>query len=340
MMCMELKRISINEIDSHITAETIFVGCSSFENRCLSIARAIAPDKIETALVAYYEDILPYIKESNNDLVPVFGNKAKNVALNTIDPIRTADNLWRALDENVNDGDDVLVDITTFTHESLLILLKLLALVTRGNCNIQFVYTSAETYGGVVKESSGSQGTDQDDTFESLWLSKGIIEIRNVLGFSGELLPSRKTHLIILVGFEYDRALELVSEYEPGYLSLGFGKASGSISDKHHRANRKFHSLLKEITSTWQPVADFEFSCNNPLETQHAIMAQASIYPDTNIIVAPMNTKISTLGTYLANQENEAIQVCYARPLKYNYQNYSTPGDTCYVFELPGLCKN
>jgi hypothetical protein len=50
-----------------------------------------------------------------------------------------------------------------------------------------------------------------------------------------------------------------------------------------------------------------------------------------------MNTKISTVGCALAAWEDRAIQLCYAQATRYNYAHYSTPGDTCYVFDLPEL---
>jgi len=336
---MKIEKINIDKIDSYVNSKIILIVCSSYEDRCLSIAQAIDSAKIEKALIAYNEDIAPYINKNCENLISLFSNKSERVALNTNDPIKTADNLKTYLQANIKSGCYILVDITTFTHESLLILIKLLDLITEGKSHVKFAYTGAKTYGVVPKKILKDKNKTKEDISESIWLSKGIINIRNVLGFSGDIFPLRKTHLIILVGFEYERALELIKRYEPNYLSLGFGKAGGSISEKHHQANKKFHSLLTEIASNWQKVNSFEFSCNDPVETQKAIINQSRIHPDTNVVVAPMNTKISTLGAYLANKENAAIQICYAKPLKYNYENYSTPGDTCYIIDLPEIFK-
>jgi hypothetical protein len=52
-----------------------------------------------------------------------------------------------------------------------------------------------------------------------------------------------------------------------------------------------------------------------------------------------MNTKISTIGSALAALEEEAIQLCYAQPLQYNYKSYSTPGNTCYLLDFNGLLQ-
>ena len=64
------------------------------------------------------------------------------------------------------------------------------------------------------------------------WLSKGVKEIRSVLGFPGEILPSRKNHLIVLTGYEYERAKTIIDILQPYSLALGFGEASNVNADK------------------------------------------------------------------------------------------------------------
>lgn len=326
-----MKSIKLDQIELHIENDTLYIGCSSYEERCLSVAKNISMQKITKALIASSEDLRTYVDENNAKLTELFGDKALNVSLRTDDPIISADNLKESLENCLLKADNILVDITTFTHELLLILVKLLSFMVKKNTKVKFVYTGAESY-GLTQE-----GEDRDEKSEAIWLSKGVSDIRNVLGFAGEIYSSKETHLIILVGFEYERALELIREYEPNYLTLGFGRPGGSISEKHQKANKRFHSLLNELTSSWQHAVNFEFSCDDPIESRDAICQQVQKYPDTNVVIAPMNTKISTLGAYLANQQNDAIQICYAKPSVYNYANYSTPGNSCYIFELPEI---
>jgi hypothetical protein len=169
------------------------------------------------------------------------------------------------------------------------------------------------------------------------WLSKGVAEVRSVLGYPGEFFPSRKTHLIVLVGFEHERASKLVEIYEPNILSLGYGKAGSETSQKHYSANRNYHKLVREAVATYTTVREFEFSCSNPWDAKKAILAQVATTPDHNVVVAPMNTKISTVGCALAAVENQTIQLSYAKAMSYNYQQYSVGGTMCYLFEVPEL---
>jgi hypothetical protein len=237
--------------------------------------------------------------------------------MSTDDPLRTADSLHAAIDESIAAGlRKFLVDITTFTHEGLLILLRILQFRSIGS--VDCGYTSAREY---------SVG----DLDERKWLSKGLGEVRSVLGYPGRVLPSKKLHLIIMAGFEADRAERVILEYEPNTISLGLGDPNDSISPDHYKANRIFYERLVEKYSN---VLEFTFSCSDPEKTRSALRKQVALLPDRNVLISPMNTKISTVGAALVAFDDDAIQLCYATAHRYNEQAYSMPSDHCYYFSL------
>jgi hypothetical protein len=300
----------------------VFICSASFEERCKSIPDQLDPHDVAHVIVCENEDLKSIVEPNSLYLQQRFSGKSNPVYLDTTNPIKSADNIQKALQQTVSDKPvNYLIDITTFTHESLLILIKLMKNVVITKDSIQFVYTSAADYavGMELKEK---------------WLSKGIGDIRSVLGYPGRLLPSRKIHLIVLVGFENDRAEKLIEKCEPALVSLGFGKAEESVNREHHKANVYFHDILSQKRSD---VYDFTFSCIDPIESEKAIEAQISKFPDHNVVIAAMNTKISTVGAALVALKNENIQLCYAHAHQYNYEKYSMPSTECYVFELPQL---
>jgi hypothetical protein len=172
--------------------------------------------KFGRALICANEDFPQVMKRSAKQLMRQFGDTARLVTLNTSDPLRTADGLQQAIDDALNANlHRFLVDITTFTHESLLILLRIFQM--RGLKSIEYLYTTAKDY---------SVG----DPDERKWLTKGIGEVRSVLGYPGRAFPSNKLHLIIMAGFEADRAERLLQEYEPSKISVGLGDPDYSIA--------------------------------------------------------------------------------------------------------------
>jgi hypothetical protein len=95
--------------------------------------------------------------------------------------------------------------------------------------------------------------------------------------------------------------------------------------------------VLEKFTN----VLEFTFSCSDPEATRDALRKQVFLSPGHNILIAPLNTKISTLGAALLALENDAIQLCYATAHHYNEARYSTPGDYCFYFAtaLPTLVR-
>ncbi len=300
----------------------MFICCASFENRCRSIVDIVSADSLDHILIAYNTNLSDYIDENLNYLCKKFNDHAESVPINSRDPLTTADALYNALKKIPDENYHYLIDITTFTHESLLMLFRLLTELKKNKCKFTFVYTGATNY-----------GIDQEN-LKDKWLSKGIHNIRSVLGYPGELLPSRKDHLIVLVGYEHERASRLIEDYEPNKISLGFGRSKSIVDSQLQEAQSHFNKLAKEISAKYGSDCDFEFSCNDPSDARDEILKCIETTPDHNHIIAPMNTKISTIGCALATIEDPTIQLCYAQPTHYNYKHYASPGDTCYLINL------
>ena len=304
----------------------IFFCSASFEERCRSIADHLDLSRIGCSIVATNVDFRELIAEDHQALREKFqksGSDVKDLLLDTNDPIKSGD----AINDMVNTvisrtkPQRFLVDITTFTRESLLMLVRCLKWTAKKDDTIEFIYAHAKEY---------SVGDDQKDK----WLSKGIREVRSVLGFPGDLLPSQRSHLIILVGFETERALSLIRECEPAAISLGLPDGSELGTRPHQDANVYTIQRLKSILGH---VDEFSFKAYDAEETRAVLRSQVHKKSAHNTIIAPMNTKISTLGAALLALDDPSIQLCYAQANIYNYKRYSTPDDNYYLVKLVGF---
>jgi hypothetical protein len=220
----------------------------------------------------------------------------------------------------------MLIDITTFTHEALLIILRILANTPANKTRIFLCYNGASEYSiGLPREKK--------------WLSKGIEEIRSVIGYPGLLLPNRPTHLIILVGYEHERAHKLIEAFQPSLVSLGHGKPGTATSKKNYETSIFFHKLLVGSTSIRHIFSEFEFSANDPSVSQKALLKLINDRSGYNHIIAPMNTKISTISCALIGIKDPSVQICYAQPRLYNYYSYSKPSKYVYIMEWKHLLR-
>jgi hypothetical protein len=309
----------------------IFICAASFESRCRAIADQLDPEQVEQVVLLGNSDFATYIGENAELIKARFGAKTKSVALRTDDPIFVADNLKNdVLPLVANRTGLCLIDTTTFTHEQLLILMRLLAQLETST-DVKLAYVGAGEY---------SINTSPEER----WLSKGVIDTRAVLGYPGIMLPSRKLHLVVLVGFEHERAEKVIEKYEPAIVSLGLGREHQSVKPEHYIINAEFHHRVERfaenLSASIAGVRRFEFSCIDPLQTMKDIASEANRFRSFNVAVCPMNTKPSTIGAALLALNDERFQLVYAQPGEYNVDGYSTAGDTCALFDLAQCLSN
>lgn len=212
----------------------------------------------------------------------------------------------------------ILVDITTFTHEMLLILLNVLWRKKDMYDSIEFVIIlAAKEYCPDVIDSRK-------------WLSKGCKEVRSVLGYPGLLVPKKQSCLIILVGFEHERASGLIDMVDPDQLFIGCGITQSACvtSEMHIGPMKEFEAMYKSLLASRANVSTFEFSAKDIVSTLDSVEKIVKETKEYNHIIVPMNTKISTLAVGMVALNDPSIQLCYAEPETYNFDNYSSPGDS------------
>ena len=293
----------------------LFICSASFERRCLSIAENLDGTRIGQVLIAHNQMFRDVVDANLRVLQERFLGKESTLVVDSADPVLTTNNVVEAIREQSKKSTQrILIDITAFTHETLLILFRVCNYEFDETSVVDFLYAPASDYS--ISDKPGNK-----------WLSKGISEVRSVMGYPGGFAPSRDTHLIVLAGFEDYRALSLIQELEPSLVSIGYGDRSEVSTGPHQVTN---DMKVERIRSVLGSVEDFVFSCYDAHSADETIQKIVREHDQYNTIVAPMNTKISTLGAARVALRDESIQICYAQADIYNYRNYSRPGHGYY----------
>ncbi|KQB99851.1 hypothetical protein [Pedobacter sp. Hv1] len=319
-------RIEKENIVTYLGVIDLYLCSSGFESRSTYLGINLDKTQVKEAVIFHIEDTY---KVSEDNLEEV----KKNLPfLSRIDypknsPLETYDKFYQLFlkfsDTVSKDKYKVVIDMTTFTREVLLILIRLLsAELFLKYLEVIFVYTPAESY------------SDKD---QNIWLTKGIRDIRSVLGFSGMQLPSKELLLILLSGFEEERADEIINSFEPNKLILGKASSKDSINEQLSQiANEKYKHLANNNSSIL--LDQFEFSCTNIKETQDQITSLYAKYGQQyNIVISPLNNKISTMGVAIAALKNDDIQICYASANQYNINAYSEGSNYFLTYNLQEL---
>lgn len=317
MICTKKEHIS--QINDYIPENSAFICFASFELRCCTIAQRIDNRKLKRAFVFRNTD--PPMDRYNASNFNAICAAIKQIAIAEVSlnmPVDVADKIFSAVREIIDFSiPNIVVDISTFTHEALLILLKALHIHRDSFDSIYLIYNGASEY--------------------SKWLSKGCKDIRNVIGYPGYFNPSYKDHMIILTGFEKERATQLVELFEPDVLSIGNGSEP---TDKKHldtmsEMKDEFTTWFNNLGTAWEP---FDFSCSDITSTMEKITAEINKRNNENIALVPLNTKLSTISAALIALQNERIQIVYPVPEIYNTE-YSKPSDNFTIVNLKNVAE-
>jgi hypothetical protein len=308
----ETKEANLRDINSCIEMQnSLFICSSSFEKRCLSVAEHI--DALNGTFIFYNID--PSEKEpyyNLNELKRLLPNN-RIVDIKLSDPLLTRNSTVQALKEINNSISSFVIDITTFNRESLLILLFLLKEI-HPHKTITCVYACAKNYC-------------------SDWLTMGVKESRAILGYHGSFSPLYDTHIVLLLGYEANRARWILEEFNPVSISIGYAPPNDTTVEENKMDGEDLKDTIVKIFSQ-TPINEFVISCKNPYIVQEVIHKNIENIKEKNILIFPLNNKISTIGAGLEVLKYSRAQIIYTQPVKYNYKEYSVPGDTFYAFDI------
>lgn len=299
----------------------LFILNAGFEERSISVIKNLEKSFSQHVLICQIDQSGEKTKPQIIETELAKSNALHEVELDTESPIEIADSLMLAI-KQISIADEkpakVAIDITCFTHEILLILLEVVR-ISFSNCELSLFYTQAESY-------------DTDNPATHKKLSFGVREIRSILGYSGIKTPSKTTHLILLAGFEIERALSIIENVEPNTVSIGYGDDT-SIDTSVQSINFEAASEIIKRSGYGDRIDEFSFPPFDFVGTKKALecIVESS---DKNIVVVPMNTKISTIGAALLVEKHPKVQLIYGLAEAYNTSDYSIANTASFWFRL------
>lgn len=310
---------TLNEFHSCDKHYDMLICSASFEERCLAVASSINKDAIDVAIVCRYDGYAQLSENNNNKLLDTFGDKSMAVSLDKDQPLSIYDTLHDLVIEK--HPRSVLLDISTFTRETILIVLMLFKQDAFKDIEVTLCYVPADRY-----------SASESDNVNDIWLSKGVNDIRTILGYAGTFTSLKKTLLIVLVGFEKERAEILINGFEADKLYLGYVPPQESHNEALSEINIANFNRLVSIVGDCNT---FEFSCRYLDRTYDALKSIVeSNKEEYNIIISPMNNKLSTLAVANVAFEYPEVQVCYASTNQYNTEAYSSTADKVILFDF------
>jgi hypothetical protein len=263
----------------------------------------------------YNSDALKKAQEEVGGLVAV--------PLNSDAPLLSLDAMREAISFHIAGTvpTSVVVDITCFTRESLAMLMMTLKHLLPAGCRIHCLYNMASSY-----------GDSPNDREHHGWLTRGIVGFRSILGYRGRVRLIADTHLILLPGFEAERAHGIIDELQPNRLTIGQIELGESIRPEFAPVVGAMNQRLLNFYPD-RNITNFAFSSRDPIITKRGVLG--CVVESENTVVACLNTKLAMMGVIMAALSNRNIQLVYAQPKQYNLKGLSVPGDEVIAFEVP-----
>ncbi len=308
------------------TTETTFVTIPSFEARSLVALKSFiegggSPASIHLAKMAKDSPELATTMSAVHDLYP------REVP--TLDRFSSRD-LWRWTWDTLGSATgEVTIDATCVPRELLGMLLFALSVRREYVDSARVCYVPPSSHGYATQ----SEGLPKEDR----WLSKGVREIRSIIGYPGDFLSDRRRHVIALAGHEGDRLLEVLEYLEPDELSLSSERGDSSTVEGAADWSQRVALELRDKIPVPE-INDLDFSAQSITETFESLSRLLATMPDRNVTLVAMNTKLSFVGAALGALHDRSVRIVYAVPDRYN-PKYSVGGGPIEVADITELIK-
>ncbi|PYF07206.1 hypothetical protein C8J30_11936 [Rhodobacter viridis] len=314
-----MREVTREALAEQMQRPVALISCMSFEDRSLTVAEAIPSFRLSRWLIIVNEDIetdISSIRDRAETIAAKAGVAIEYLKASKQNPLLLADAFVDLAKKAAPDNSfDWIADITTMTHEMLLILVAAADEIITPWRDLNLIYNLASAY-------------SVDELPANKWISRGIHQVRSVVGFPGAWSPGEQTKLVALPGFDSERMRRMVEEIEPDQLIVGI---ACPVGERHAWSAEKNRGIAQKLLDTRNGTT-FDYPALDPFG---AVDALINVLQDTtsNVLLAPLNSKISTAAIGVLARLKPEWQICYAPAVIYNLK-YATPSDCFLTFTL------
>jgi len=283
--------------------DDLFICCASFEDRCVSSTSRLGTDsRARFAIIFVIEEPL-YKKQVETNLFRLqsqLGKRATEgifvIRCQRDDPVEGISqlrNIWGRCKPKDADEPFITIDISGFTKIYLFELLHYL--VVELNLGLPRLLHTTQTY-------------------LPTRLTRGVQQITTIPNFFGSFSYEKQTILILLLGFEPERALAVWKHFNPS-------RTIALITNPPRYGNLDYLKYARENNSYLLSQSSIEVRdvpADNPYAVKSVLEA---IYNDTrgsfNTVIGPFGTKPQVIGVFLFCLEHPKVQIVYSFPVNY-----------------------
>lgn len=300
----------------------MFIQSTSAEERSLRATDLLrkAGTKVDQNIVFCFEEVISRIGVPQKDFLDNYSLTSSGMVpvrcnlFGIENGIKSFYDIFRSK-PNVLKGKKILIDISTFIKPYFYCLLKLLIQVC-SLTEVYVTYTEPESYGKPLQE--------------HVTFTRGLDRVGEIPAFNGFIDIDKKNMLIIMLGFEGQRALEVLRSVQPD-------KTLAINGFPAYRPEFKDVSLISNtlVIREGECFPELQYSsASDPFETYRTL---AKLHKDWsnyyNFSIAPLGTKPMALGACLFALQCADTRLIYAYPQGYELKVAEKYGKT-WMYEI------
>lgn len=285
----------------------IIITVASWEDRfLLGIEQLIGKSSPAKILMFHYKEYADWSKENRDKIARICTEKNidlindKELAFGS--PLESWINLVSEVENAINPGELITLDISTMPRETIWAICHVLA---KRNISIQYTYHKPQSTNGYAD-----------------WLSRDPGKPRILYKQAGIQHLGRPTLLVIQTGYDVERAKQLERFFEPDKVFLGLQTGEQFANSEQ---NRQKHEIA---FSSRKDIELFDIDGYSLDGVYDAIADKISTcLDDYNIVLSSLGPKIGALALFRIKQAFSNVALCYAPSNEFNREYSKGIGD-------------
>lgn len=220
--------------------------------------------------------------------------------------------IFSEIEQHVVAGDEVIVDISTMPRD---VIWSVFWMLERKGVDVKYVYHSPAEYGGD-------------------WLSRDPRPPRIVYKLSGEVGPTDSTTLVLILGYDIQRAKRLIRWYAPERIILGV-----QVGDRFERNQDLMQRQREELTEQYD---GFSFELDAFAEDRgHGAICKAvrDVSEHENVIMSSLGPKLTSVSIYEVQREFSRFGLAYTPANEFS-DDYSSGIGLTYTGVIRGRSRS
>lgn len=326
--------------DASVVDADLFLATLGFEERALSVPRALAEAGVRADHARYftYATNAPDNRSNETQLVASLGaisDDVEELFADDREGLERFDGLVRDLGRARGTAPHVVLDISVASNRLILRAMKRLL---DAGARLTVVYAEAASY--FPSREQFEADPEEWTSDERLGLERGVGDLDLGVEYPGHALDPLPDLLLIFPGFSRERAQAVLSAVDPNLLVAPEQRVTWFVGRPHEIGDAWRLDAMRQVNRLSDSDRQVEVSTFEYREALSVLDGAARLAEQKfRVTLSPMGSKLQALGASLFCFMHPSVRVIFATPVEYNAAQYSEGCRRMWVIDFGPLVE-